>query len=135
MRGADSYNESLFTTVRLEDFVPATHPLRPIRTWVNDAFERITGFSAQEGMGRMPGELLEIDPDDQVVQRMREALAQAQAFQGEVLNRHKNGEKHWLQLEIQPLRHPDGTLNGFMAIAADICIYTNRNLVIEELHA
>ena len=37
MRGADGYNESLFTTVRLEDFVPASHPLRPIRTWVNEA--------------------------------------------------------------------------------------------------
>ena len=36
MRGADSYNESLFTTVRLESFVPANHPLRPIRTWLND---------------------------------------------------------------------------------------------------
>lgn len=31
MRGADAYNEALFTTVRLEDFVPAKHPLRPIR--------------------------------------------------------------------------------------------------------
>ena len=41
MRGADSYNESLFTTVRLEDFVPATHPLRPIRTWVNDALGKM----------------------------------------------------------------------------------------------
>ena len=37
MRGTDGYNESLFTTVRLEDFVPASHPLRPIRTWVNEA--------------------------------------------------------------------------------------------------
>ena len=36
MRGADSYNESLFSTVRLEDYVPASHPLRPIRAWVND---------------------------------------------------------------------------------------------------
>lgn len=34
MRGPDSYSESLFTTVRLEDFVPANHPLRPIRAWV-----------------------------------------------------------------------------------------------------
>ena len=32
MRGADSYNESLFTKVRLESFVPANHPLRPILT-------------------------------------------------------------------------------------------------------
>jgi transposase len=37
MRGADAYNESLFTTVRLEDFVPANHPLRPIRQWVNES--------------------------------------------------------------------------------------------------
>lgn len=37
MRGADAYNESLFTTVRLEDFVPPNHPLRPIRSWVNQA--------------------------------------------------------------------------------------------------
>ena len=31
MRGADSYSESLFTAAKLEDFVPASHPLSPIR--------------------------------------------------------------------------------------------------------
>ena len=47
MRGADSYNESLFTTVKLEDYVPANHPLRPIRGWVNDALAKMDGkFSA-----------------------------------------------------------------------------------------
>ena len=35
MRGADSFSESLFSTIRPEDFVLANHPLRPIRTWVN----------------------------------------------------------------------------------------------------
>lgn len=37
MRGADGYNEALFSTIRLEDFVPADHPLRPIRAWVNES--------------------------------------------------------------------------------------------------
>lgn len=47
MRGADSYNEALFSTVRLEDFVPADHPLRPIRTWVNEALSEMDAkFSA-----------------------------------------------------------------------------------------
>ncbi|MGV8527328.1 transposase, partial [Pseudomonas aeruginosa] len=41
MRGADSYNEALFSTIRLEDFVPAEHPLRPIRVWVNDALGKM----------------------------------------------------------------------------------------------
>src|SRR5664280_2845887 len=47
MRGADSHSESLFTTVKLEDFVPADHPLRPIRTWVNEALAKMdVSFSA-----------------------------------------------------------------------------------------
>jgi hypothetical protein len=41
MRGAYAYNEALFSTVRLEDFVPAKHPLRPIRQWVNDALTKM----------------------------------------------------------------------------------------------
>lgn len=41
MLGADSYNEALFSTIRLEEFVPANHPLRPIRTWLNDALTRM----------------------------------------------------------------------------------------------
>jgi len=41
MRGPDSYNESLFTTVKLEDFVPGKHPLRQIRSWVNDALTKM----------------------------------------------------------------------------------------------
>ena len=41
MRGSDGYNESLFSTVRLEDFVPANHPLRPIRTWMNEALAKM----------------------------------------------------------------------------------------------
>jgi transposase len=47
MRGADSYSESLFTTVKLEEFVPARHPLRPIRAWINEALVKMdVTFSA-----------------------------------------------------------------------------------------
>jgi transposase len=31
----------MFTVTKLDDFVPATHPLRPIRTWLNEAFKRM----------------------------------------------------------------------------------------------
>ncbi|MCX4163674.1 MULTISPECIES: IS5 family transposase [Paraburkholderia] len=41
MRGADGYTESMFTISRLDDFVPAGHPLRPIRMWLNDALGRM----------------------------------------------------------------------------------------------
>lgn len=47
MRGADSYTENLFSSVKLDDFVPANHPLRTIRTWVNEALTKMDSkFSA-----------------------------------------------------------------------------------------
>lgn len=41
MRGADITQESLFSTVHLETFVPANHPLRKIRELFNEALGRI----------------------------------------------------------------------------------------------
>ena len=44
MRGDDGMQESLFTMSKLEDFVPADHPLRPIRDLVNEALEQLNGL-------------------------------------------------------------------------------------------
>ncbi|KVF05472.1 hypothetical protein WJ05_28785 [Burkholderia vietnamiensis] len=39
----DEMQEPPFTTVKLEDFVPADHPLRPLRLLVNQAPKRLNG--------------------------------------------------------------------------------------------
>src|SRR5258706_4552058 len=44
MRGADAMQESLFTVAKLDDFIPADHPLRAIRQLVNEA---LTGMNAR----------------------------------------------------------------------------------------
>jgi transposase len=44
MRGSDGMQESLFMMAKLEDFVPADHPLRPIRLLVNQALTRLNGL-------------------------------------------------------------------------------------------
>lgn len=41
MRGADVFQESLFTTVHLESFVPADHPLRPIKALLDEAMKNL----------------------------------------------------------------------------------------------
>lgn len=47
MRGADYLQESLFTVRKLDGFVPATHPLRPLRDRVNQALVRLDGLFAR----------------------------------------------------------------------------------------
>jgi transposase len=41
MRGADTFTESLFTVAKLDDFVPADHPLRSIRIMANTALAKL----------------------------------------------------------------------------------------------
>jgi transposase len=47
MRGPDTMQERLFTMARLEDFVPAGHPLRPVQRMVNEALKGLNGLFNQ----------------------------------------------------------------------------------------
>jgi transposase len=47
MRSADTFTESLFTMRRLDDFIPANHPLREIRKTANKALARMEPLFAQ----------------------------------------------------------------------------------------
>ncbi|SFH05921.1 transposase, IS4 family [Duganella sp. CF458] len=47
MRGADTFTESLFTMRKLEDFIPAGHPLRAIRIMANTALEKMNGLFSE----------------------------------------------------------------------------------------
>ncbi len=44
MRGADITQESLFSTVHLNSFVPADHPLREVRVLLDEALGRLNGL-------------------------------------------------------------------------------------------
>ena len=46
MRGADTFIESSFTLHRLEDFVPASHPLRAIRQMAGEALGKMDALFA-----------------------------------------------------------------------------------------
>ena len=44
MRGADTTQEALFSTVHLNTFVPADHPLRAVRAILDEAMQRLDGL-------------------------------------------------------------------------------------------
>ncbi|HHX6876302.1 TPA: IS5 family transposase [Pseudomonas aeruginosa] len=62
MRGADITQETLFTTVKLDDFVPEDHPLRAIRELTDQALRRMNGLFdtlyADSGRHSIPPEKL-----------------------------------------------------------------------------
>ncbi|KRC05197.1 hypothetical protein ASE11_24285 [Hydrogenophaga sp. Root209] len=90
-------------------------------TWVNDGFERITGYSMGEVMGCRAGEFVQFEGTDvRELTRIRETLDARLPFHGELLNRSKTGREYWIELEIQPLKSDAGEFMGFMAIQSDV---------------
>jgi hypothetical protein len=62
VRGTDIFQESLFTTVQLESFVPADHPLRSIKALLDEAMKNLNwlfgGIYADTGRESIPPERL-----------------------------------------------------------------------------
>ncbi|MFN7120790.1 MAG: PAS-domain containing protein, partial [Hydrogenophaga sp.] len=90
-------------------------------TWVNAGFERITGYSQEEVLGRQPSSFLlseHIDPAE--LARLVQSLKAGERFEGEILNRAKDGRDYWSEVEIQPLLSESGESLGFMSIESDI---------------
>jgi len=89
--------------------------------WVNAGFTRLTGYDAEDAIGRRPSELVQFDGTDQAtVQRIRAALSEQRPVQVEILNRGKHGAVYWQQLDIQPLADDEGHCTGFVAVQTDI---------------
>jgi PAS domain S-box-containing protein len=93
--------------------------------YANDAFERITGYSRAEVLGRNMRLLQGPETDSAVLQQMREALCAGREFSGEVLNYRKDGKAFWNRLTISPVRN-NGTFTHFISIFTDITARKER---------
>lgn len=89
--------------------------------WVNESFERLTGYTLAEVKGRTASSILRgPDTDVHAAQYAQQQLEQRSAFHLELLNYTKNGKRIWITIEAHPLTGTDGLHEGYMAILTDI---------------
>lgn len=95
-------------------------------TWVNAAFERVTGFSLEDAVGRKPGTLLQFEgTSQQARQQLRQAVSERQHTRVQILNRGKLDNVYWMDVDLQPLYNGD-TFVGFVAMETDITELVTR---------
>ena len=89
--------------------------------YVNPGFCRLTGYTADEVLGRKPGKILQGEQTNPAtVERMQKKLKAHTPFYDEILNYTKTGEPYWISLSINPVLGENGHLERFISVQANI---------------
>jgi PAS domain S-box-containing protein len=100
--------------------------------WVNPSFTRITGYEAEEVVGRNCRFLQGPATDPGAVAEIRAALQEERTITTTLVNYRKDGTAFWNQLSISPVFDGTGTLVSFVGVQTDV---TERVRVEREREA
>ncbi len=98
--------------------------------WVNEEFTKITGYTAEEIIGKHPSILRGPATNQVAIDRIAEKKRSGNSFHDELLNYRKDGQPIWLQMHVTPLADDSGNIEYFVAIQEDITESKNTS---EEL--
>jgi len=87
-----------------------------IITYANRAFCRISGYSVNELVGQAHNIVRHPSMPKVVFAKLWETISDAQAWNGLVKNRRKDGKFYWVDIEVLPVLDEDKEITGFIAV-------------------
>ncbi|CAA7625067.1 CHASE domain-containing protein [Magnetospirillum sp. SS-4] len=122
--------------LRLLSTVVENSPLAVIITdaagrieYVNPRVVTLTGYNADEILGQRPSIIKSGFTPESTYNALWQAITAGKEWQGELLNRKKNGELYWEDITITPVRDSNGA-TFFVAIKEDV---TERRRIEDEM--
>jgi PAS domain S-box-containing protein len=98
--------------------------------WVNPAFAKITGYSAEEAIGSTPRILKSGKHTEAFYQTFWQTIRSGSTWQSEFVNRHKDGGIYYGEHTVTPARDAAGVITHFVGIMHDT---TKRKLAEQQL--
>jgi PAS domain S-box-containing protein len=111
--------EQAHEAVAISEGEPVEDPGPPIQ-YVNPAFSTMTGYEADEVIGRSPRFLRGPRTEPWVLRRLQERLQEGQSFEGEAVNYRKDGTpfiNHW---SSAPVRNDQGDITHWVSVQRDV---------------
>jgi PAS domain S-box-containing protein len=99
---------------------------------VNQAFSRITGYSAEEAIGKTPSFLQSGLYDEMFYHAIWDSIAHSGFWQGEIWDKRKNGEIFPLLQTITAVTDGNGQISHFVGSFTDITIQKQVENVLRE---
>jgi PAS domain S-box-containing protein len=100
--------------------------------YVNKRFTEITGYSAAEVLGENPRILKSGMTPDEHYKVIWDTIKSGSNWNGELLNKRKNGELFWELVSISPIRDKDGLITHFLAVKEDITVQKRKETLFLE---
>lgn len=97
----------------------ATRPGYPVE-YVNPAFERMTGYSANEVLGQSLRTMHGTDTQQKGLEELRLLLRDQREGETTLRNYRKDGQLYWTRVHIAPVLDDHGTVTHFVAAKYDI---------------
>ncbi|MBN3519241.1 SpoIIE family protein phosphatase [Algoriphagus lutimaris] len=94
-------------------------PDRPL-VFVNDGFERLTGYSKEDVIGKNCRFLQGKETDKAPVEAIRQAIKNGEQTTVELLNYKKDGTPFWNRLSITPLKDKNDVTTHYVGVQSDI---------------
>ncbi len=88
--------------------------------YINDAFERLTGYPKEEALGTNCRFLQGEGTDPEPVEAMREAIDEEEPVSVELRNYRKDGTEFWNGVDIAPIHDGDDEVTHFVGFQTDI---------------
>lgn len=108
--------------------IDGEHPEHPV-AWVNKAFVDITGFAAEDLLGRNLRVLQGGDRDQASLAELRESMAAERACSVLLRNYRPDGSLYWNQLRVEPCRDAHGAL-WWLGYARDVSTLREMELLL-----
>ncbi|MFO7577974.1 MAG: EAL domain-containing protein [Pelovirga sp.] len=100
--------------------------------YVNPKFSDVTGYSLAEALGKNPRILQSGHMLPEGYQQLWQSLQNGEEWQGEFLNKRKDGRLIWERALISPLRDAQGSITHYIGVKEDITTQKNYEQQLEH---
>lgn len=107
-------------------------PFGPQIVYVNAALTCMSGYTAEEVLGKTPRILQGEETSRTQLDRIRTALQVGLPIRTELINYRKNGSKYWVEINLVPIRDQAGKITHFVSVQRDV---TDRKQTEEALRS
>lgn len=88
---------------------------------VSSAFEKISGYSKEELLGKEISIIKHPQRDKQIIKELWDTILEQKTWTGIIKNKKKNGEEYWLEQTIIPkINEENKNIENFLSISVDV---------------